>query len=67
MTLPEYIKQVGHARAAALFGVSEATVKAWRWGARSPRPEKANQIVMATGGEVTLAGIYSQKPERAVA
>lgn len=60
MTLSEYIKARGHERCAALFGVSLATVKSWRWGARLPRPEKANDIVRLTGGEVNLAGIYAQ-------
>lgn len=63
MTLSDYIKHVGHERAAELFGVSLATVKAWRWGARTPRPEAANRIVQVTGGEVSLAGIYAQAPK----
>lgn len=67
MNLPDYIKANGHKRCADLFGVSVATIKAWRWGARSPRPDKANQIVMATGGEVTLAGIYAQAPSKSEA
>lgn len=59
MNLPAYIKRVGHKAAAKKFGVSEATVKAWRWGYRRPRPESAFRIVAATDGVVTLAGIYS--------
>lgn len=61
MTLSDYIKDKGHKRCADLFGVSESTVKAWRWGARKPRPEAANRIVQITGGEVSLAGIYAQQ------
>lgn len=60
MKLPAYIKAKGVAECAALFGVSESTIKAWRWGARTPRPEAANRIVAATGGEVSLADIYAQ-------
>lgn len=61
MNLPDYIKAKGIKESAALFGVSPATVKAWRWGYRSPRPEAANRIVAATGGEVSLAGIYAHR------
>lgn len=59
MSLSDYIKAKGVAESAALFGVSEATVKAWRWGYRKPRPAAANRIVQVTGGEVSLAGIYA--------
>ena len=61
MTLADYIRKHGNKRCADLFGVSEAAVKSWRCGLRSPRPETANQIVRLTGGEVTLAGIYAQR------
>ena len=61
MNLPDYIKEHGTERCATLFGVSKATIKAWRWGYRSPRPEAANRIVAATGGEVSLAGIYASR------
>lgn len=62
MNLPDYIKAKGIRESAVLFQVSPATVKAWRWGYRSPRPEAANRIVAATGGEVSLAGIYARRP-----
>lgn len=65
MTLAEYIKKNGHAEAARLFGVSLSTIKSWRWGQRTPRPDKANEIVSVTGGEVSLSGIYAQKPSEA--
>lgn len=59
MKLIDYIKAHGVAECAARFGVSEATIKAYRYGWRQPRPEVANRIVSVTGGEVTLAGIYA--------
>ena len=58
MTLAEYIKQFGDLDAAKLFGVKERTAASWRRGERRPRPEVAASIVAATGGEVTLDGIY---------
>jgi len=67
MNLPAYIKAKGMAECALLFGVSESTIKAWRWGARTPRPEAANRIVAATGGEVSLAEIYAQPIKREAA
>ncbi len=63
MKLSDYIKAKGTAECAELFGVSESTIKSWRWGARMPRPEKANEIVSATGGEVSLAEIYAPAKE----
>ena len=59
MKLSDYIKAKGTAECAAMFGVSESTIKSWRWGARTPRPDAANRIVAATGGEVSLAEIYA--------
>ncbi len=59
MNLSDYIKDIGHPAAARLFGVSEWTIKAWRWRQRSPRKDKANEIVAVTGGKVTFAGIYN--------
>lgn len=60
MNLSDYIKKVGTKRAAAQFGVAPKTVQSWRYGYRYPRPDKANEIVQLTGGEVSLAGIYAQ-------
>lgn len=64
MNLSEYIKKTGLTESASLFGVSESTIKAWRWGWRKPRPEAANRIVAVTGGEVSLAGIYAARPSQ---
>lgn len=61
MNLRTYIQNQGEAAVAAQFNVSLHTVRKWRTGDRKPRPEKANEIVTKTGGEVTLAGIYAQQ------
>ena len=63
MKLSEYIRKRGNRESAVLFGVSEATIKAYRYGWRTPRPEVANRIVAATGGEVTLAEIFAPAPK----
>lgn len=60
MELKAYIKKHGIKRCTELFGVSKWTVKSWRSGERTPRPEAATRIVQVTGGEVSLAGIYAQ-------
>jgi len=59
MNLSDYIKRKGTKEAAQLFGVSEAAAKSYRYGWRVPRPDVANRIVLATGGEVTLAEIFA--------
>ena len=61
MNLPDYIKAIGHEAAAKAFGVSESTIKSWRWGARSPRPDRAREIQRITRGRVSVAEIYSDK------
>ena len=58
MNLTEYLKKHGTATSAKRFGVSIHTIKSWRWGGKLPRPDKANEIVAITGGEVSMAGIY---------
>lgn len=57
MRLSDYIKRVGDARAARLFGVKVRTAAAWRRGERMPRKEHAAVIVRKS--PVTYAGIYS--------
>ena len=56
MTLPEYIKSIGDAKAARLFGVKVRTVGAWRRLERRPRKEHAAVIVKKS--PVTYADIY---------
>lgn len=64
VNLPEYIAQMGDAKAAKLFGVSERTVMSWRLRDRIPRPTQAKNIVSKS--PVTMDGIYSSgiKPVR---
>lgn len=40
-----------------------AAVRHWIAGLRTPRPESAMKIVTLTGGEVTLAEIYSKQDD----
>ena len=61
MNLSDYIKAKGEDEAARLFRVSIHTIKSWRYGQRNPRPDKANEIVATTGGEVSLSGIYAKR------
>ena len=67
MRLREYIKQLGDAKAAALWGVKRRTVESWRLGHRTPRPEQAERIVQTS--PVTYEGIYApvKSDERAEA
>lgn len=56
MKLSDYIKRVGDAKAARIFGVKERTAASWRRGERMPRKEHASVIVKKS--PVTYAGIY---------
>lgn len=56
MRLPDYIKLIGDAKAASLWGVKERTVASWRRGERVPRREQAAKIV--TSSPVSYADIY---------
>ena len=58
MRLTDYIKEHGDAACAATFGVKERTTASWRRGERTPRPEQARRIVVATGGTVSMSDIY---------
>lgn len=62
MTLVEFITQHGDERCAELFEVEVRTVASWRRGERSPRPDKALEIVAKAGGQVSMDGIYSKGP-----
>lgn len=59
MNIREYITNTGEARIAFALGVSLWTVRSWRLGTRSPKPEHANKLVSMSGGELSLAGIYA--------
>ncbi|MDE3023456.1 MAG: hypothetical protein KGI54_16675 [Pseudomonadota bacterium] len=67
MRLAEYIKKHGDAHCAAMWGVKVRTTAGWRRGERTPRPAQARLIVSTTGGEVSLAEIYSINPFEKVA
>ena len=58
MTLPDYIRQIGEAKAATVFGVKQRTVKSWREGARQPRPLQAAKIEDITHGIVSFRECY---------
>jgi transcriptional regulator with XRE-family HTH domain len=58
MTLSQYIKNIGDAQCAKLFGVKERTVASWRRGENYPRANKAREIVVLTKGAVSLDGIF---------
>jgi DNA-binding transcriptional regulator YdaS (Cro superfamily) len=61
MNLKTYIERMGDAVLAVELGVSHWTVRSWRVGTRTPRPEQANKIVAMSGGEVSLADIYGPR------
>ena len=61
MTLSEFIKSKGNDQAASLFGVPVRTVMSWRYGARRPRPTKAQEIVQLCDGQVSFGEIYTDK------
>lgn len=61
-TLRSYIEAIGDAAAATLFHVSERRAKSWRLGTRLPKPGKAKAMVEATGGKLTMEGIYADVP-----
>lgn len=65
MNLPDYIKATGNKAAGQLFGVSEGTVKAWRYGLRTPSSSAAKRIIESTGGKVGWSDIYGRTSERA--
>ena len=64
MKLTDYIARIGNKAAAELFGVEEGTAKAWRYGYRRPSADAALRIVVATGGEVTLAEALATQPSK---
>ncbi len=61
MDLPDFIKSMGDAEAARLFGVTERAVMSWRLGDRQPRPATASQIIAASKGRLNWQDIYPPK------
>ena len=62
-TLKQYIKFIGHKTASELFGISEASIRAWRYGYRQPSIEQAKKIIQATGGRLDFESIYGELKE----
>lgn len=52
----ERLESIGDAKASEQLGVKVRTVKAWRLGARKPRPEQAQEI--AARWPISLEDIY---------
>lgn len=59
MNLNDYIKEVGRAKAAEVFGVTPGAIGHWVTGRRNPSPQIARSIVEKTHGLVSFNGIYS--------
>lgn len=59
MDLPAFIKSVGDDHAAKLFGVKLRTVASWKYGEKTPRPQKALEIERLTKGRVRFTDIYT--------
>lgn len=60
MTLKEYIAALGDVAAAKKLGISERAARAYRTGARRPRPGTANWIIRKARGELTFEDIYGK-------
>ena len=65
MRLIDYLSAIGDKTAAELFGVSERRIRSWRYGQRKPRPQTAVEIIRASNGRVTWAGIYHDSADKA--
>jgi hypothetical protein len=64
MSLPDFIKKHGDEKCAVLFRSKLRTVGAWRRRERYPRPAKAQEMISVSGGELTMAGIFSDTPAK---
>jgi len=60
LTLPQFIESVGDEAAARLFDAEVRTVQSWRRRERLPRPDKAQHMVAAAGGCLSMDSIYVQ-------
>ena len=59
-TLKQYIEFLGMPEAAKLFNISEASIKAWRYGYRQPSIAQAKKIIRATDGRLDYESIYGE-------
>ena len=57
-TLKQYIEFIGMPEAANLFGCSEASIKAWRYGYRHPSINQAKKIIQSSDGKLDFESIY---------
>lgn len=57
-TFPEYIAAIGIDVFALRYGVKPRTVSSWRYGERTPRPDQARELVIKSGGDLTMDMIY---------
>lgn len=57
-SLPDFIREIGVDRAAALFGEKPRTVMGWMYRERFPRKQTAAKIVERTKGKIDYAAIY---------
>lgn len=58
-SLSEFIASMGDEAFSRQFDVKERTVASWRRGERIPRPIQARRLVEKSGGDLTMAMIYS--------
>lgn len=58
MDLSTYIKTLGDETAATILGISIRSARAYRLKDRTPRPEKAREMVKRSKGKLTLERIY---------
>jgi len=66
MTLPDYIKKHGDEKCANLFGAKLRTIGSWRRRERYPRRDKAQEMVVASKGELTMTGIFGDSHQASV-
>jgi len=59
-TLKQYIEFLGMPEAAKKFNISEASIKAWRYGYRQPSIAQAKKIIKATDGRLDFESIYGE-------
>ncbi len=63
MEFRQWLSERGDDKVSALLGVSRFTVRAWRLGTRSPRPEQAKKMAMIDPA-MTLDVIYERPSKR---
>lgn len=61
MDLRDYIEKHGIPACSEKWGVSARRVKSYRYGERQPKPRLAKVMVEMSGGELSLAEIYSEE------